>query len=286
MPLLLCAGPLKLFAAGSAPSDGDIHSLTASAARGRTEATIIRGPALAALMSKRQTASYAIATLAILAVLPLTGVAFAGSSTSSPTQWAIYGQSTLPNGGMTFRPIGHGMSFAIPDATSSSPTFVNYMLDTYTASLSESDTITATFAVTATSTSTAIIGDSFGGVNPTTPAFVRLFIQANLPADGSATCVGGHANEDNYWWADVSSYTFVKGGSGGSVTMAATLNYANWSGICGNPASGNPSGFDQALANIKYIGLSFGSGYYFASGVGVDGSTGSATFQLVSYTVS
>ncbi len=38
------------------------------------------------------------------------------------------------------------------------------------------------------------------------------------------------------------------------------------------------------MANIKYTGLSLGSGYY-ASGVGVDGATGSATFQPVRHTV-
>ncbi|HKT21779.1 MAG TPA: hypothetical protein VJR06_04040 [Nitrososphaerales archaeon] len=224
--------------------------------------------------------------VSVLALLPLTGVAFAGSSTNSPSQWAIYEQTTLPNGGMNFSPAGHGMSFSMPDATSSSPAFVNYMLDTYTANLSEGNTITATFAVTTSSSSTAFLGDTFGGFNQATPAFVRLFIQANLPNDGSATCGVGRANVDNFWWADVSSYTFANGGSGGTVTMSVSLNSANWSGICGNPASADQSGFDLALANIKYVGLSFGSGYFFASGVGVDGTTGTATFTLTSYTIS
>jgi hypothetical protein len=223
--------------------------------------------------------------ISVLAVLPLTGVAFAGSSTSSPTQWAIYEQTTLPNGDLNFYPAAHGSTFSMPDATSSSPTFVNYMLDTYTASLTEENTITATFTVTTSSGTTAFLGDTFGGSNLATPAFVRLFIQANLPNDGSATCVG-RANVDNYWWADVDSYTFTNGGSGGTVTMTASLNSANWSGICGNPASSDVQGFDAALANIKYVGLSFGSGYFYASGVGVDGTTGTATFSLTGYSIS
>jgi hypothetical protein len=227
-----------------------------------------------------------ILAMSVLAILPLTGVAFAGSSTGSPTQWAIYEQTTLPNGNLNFHPAAHGMTFSMPDATSTSPAFVNYMLDTYTASLTEGNSITAAFSVTTSSPSTAILGDTFGGLNLATPAYVRLFIQANLPDDGSANCGVGRANVNNYWWADVSSYTFTNGGTGGTVTMTATLGNANWSGICGNPASSNVQGFDTALANVKYVGISFGSGYFFASGVGVDGTTGTATFTLVSYTVS
>lgn len=229
-----------------------------------------------------------LSTLALLSLLPLTGVAFAGSSTSSPTQWAVYGETTQPNGDLNFHPIAHGMSFAMPDATASSPAFVNYMLDTYTANLTESNTISATFTVDA-SAGAVLMGDPLWTTiygSPTTPAFVRLFFQANLPNDGSAVCVSGNNNNGNYWWADVQSYTFEAGtGSTVSVTMTASLNAANWSGICGNGASSTPA-FDNALANVKYVGISFGSGYFFASGVGVDGTTGSATFSLVSYIVS
>lgn len=237
-------------------------------------------------MMKRLTVFSAIA---ILALMPLTGVAFAGSSTSSPTQWAIYGETTQPNGNLNFHPIGHGMTFAMPDATAASPAFVNYMLDTYTASLAESNTISATINITGT-TGATIQGNPLWTTiygSPTTPAFVRLFFQSNLPSDGSAVCVPGNDNSGNYWWAGVSSYTFVAGtGSSAIVTMTATLAPSNWSGICGGAGSANIPAFDNALANVKYVGISFGSGYFYASGVGVDGSTGSATFQLVSFTVS
>ena len=227
-----------------------------------------------------------LSTLAAVTLLSLTGVAFAGSSLNSPTQWAVYGETTQPNGNLNFHPIAHGMSFAMPDATSSSPTFVNYMLDTYTASLTETNTITAQFSVSVTGSPT-IMGNPLWTTiygSPTTPAFVRLFLQSNLPNDGTASCVGGNDNEGNYWWADVDSYTFVASGTGGTVTMSVSLNAANWSGICGNAASLTPA-FDNSIANTKYVGLSFGSGYFFASGVGVDGTTGAATFQLLSYSI-
>jgi hypothetical protein len=223
-----------------------------------------------------------IPMLAILLTLSMTSVAYAGSSLNSSNQWKIYEQNTLPDGNLHFYPADHGATFAMPDATSASPTFVNYMLDTYTASLTESNTITATFSVVTSSPTTVFYGNPDGG-NPAV-SFVRLFIQANLPEDGSATCGVGHKNLYNYWWADVGSYTFVPGSA--TATMSVTLNPANWSGICGNPGSANPAMFDTALANIKYVGLSFGSYYFFSNGLGVDGNTGTATFQLVSYSIS
>ena len=229
-----------------------------------------------------------LSTLVAISLLSLTGVAFASSSLGSPTQWAIYGETTQPNGNLNFHPIGHGMTFAFPDATAGSPTFVNYMLDTYTTSLTESDTISATITIDNPSGATIMGNPLWTAIygSPTTPAFVRLFFQSNLPNDGSAVCVPGNDNNGNYWWADPSGASYTFSGAGTiTVTLTATLSSSNWSGICGNGASSTPA-FDNALANVKYVGLSFGSGYFFASGVGVDGTPGSATFTLVSYTVS
>lgn len=233
--------------------------------------------------------SLSAASLASLAI-----VAHADQELSTVgSQWAVYEQNTLPNGNLHFYPAAHattipsgGVQFPMPDATGDEPTFVNYMLDTYTVALTEVSTITATIKVVPTEGLPVFLGDTFGGINLATPAFVRLFVEANLPADGSATCVGGHANVNNYWWADAAFYTFTPDGSGGTITLTAPLNPTQWSGICGNPGSADPASFDLAIANIKNVGLSFGSGYFFASGVGVDGATGSANFQLISYTVS
>jgi len=221
-----------------------------------------------------------LSSLALIALLSFTTTSYAASAL--PAQWSAYGQNTLPNGHLNFHPFDHGTTFAFPDATSSSPAYVNYLLGEYTASLTESNTISATFTITTSLPTTSFLGNPDGG-NPAI-SFVRLFIQANLPEDGSASCVGGHKNVNNYWWADVSAYTFAPGSA--TVTMTVNLNNVNWSGICGNPASSNPAGFDLALANIKYVGISFGSGYFFSNGLGVDGTTGTATFTLTSFAIS
>lgn len=229
--------------------------------------------------------------LIVLALLSSAAVSYAAAPSQPKmvgSQWAVYQEKTLPNGNLNFYPAAHGLTFGMPDATGASPTFVNYMLDTFTTSLTESSTISATFTIDASSGAT-IMGNPLWTTeygSPTSPAFVRLFFQSNLPNDGSAVCVSGNANNGNYWWADYSSYTFTTGtGSEVTMTLTAALSPSNWSGICGNGATSTPA-FDNALANVKYVGLSFGSGYFFASGVGVDGTTGSATFQLISYTIS
>ena len=245
------------------------------------------------MISKNRVVSVALGACAIT-LLSTTQLTFADDSLAQTgSQWAVFEQTTLPNGKLNFRPAAHadaiaggGVQFPMPDATSGSPTFVNYLLNNFTVALTESSSITATINVVPTSGVPVFLGDTFGGANLATPAFVRLFIEANLPSDGSATCVGGNQNVENFWWADVDSYTFTPGGSGGPITLTVSLNPANWSGICGNPASADPAGFDLAIANIKQVGLSFGSGFFFASGVGVDGTTGGANFQLLSYSVS
>lgn len=240
------------------------------------------------------------ATLSTIVLLSFTSVAIASSSLNSPTQWAIYGETTQPNDMLNFHPIGHGMSFAVPDVTSSSPNVVNYMLDTYTVSLTEGSVITATISVTGNGLIENPLWSGAPYYSPATPAFVRLFIQANLPNDHSAFCVGGNGNVNNYWWAHgTGAYTFVQGGVS-TYILTISLDPSNWSGICGNSVGsvyppGTPNAgstmttqaqFDNALANIKYVGLSFGSGSFFADGVGVDGTTGTATFTLANYAIS
>jgi len=228
-----------------------------------------------------------------ITLLSSTGLTLADNNLATVgSQWAAFEQTTLPNGKLNFRPAVHadtiptgGVQFPMPNATGPSPTFVNYMLNNFTVSLTEGSTISATINVVGTSGVPGFLGDTFGGFNLAQPAFVRLFVEANLPSDGSATCVGGNQNGNNFWWADVNFYTFTPGGSGGPITLTVSLDPANWSGICGNPASANTAGFDLALANIKQVGLSFGSGFFFASGVGVDGTTGTANFQLLDYTI-
>ncbi|MHB1867439.1 MAG: hypothetical protein ACYCPP_00660 [Nitrososphaerales archaeon] len=244
--------------------------------------------------------------LAMIMLLSSSGVAYADSPLQPQmvgSQWAVYEQVTLPAGFLNFYPAAHattiptGVQFSMPDATASSPAYVNYLLDTYTTSLTTGNTITATISIVTSLSTTTFVGNPDGGCPlGTCPGAVRLFIQANLPASNVPNCVGNGYNQNNYWWSNPTSYTFVSGSSG-VVTLSVSLNPANWSNLCGQFGTSPPNpycapytsctvAFDSALASIKDVGLSFGSGSYFSNGLGVDGNTGTATFQLQSYTIS
>ena len=133
--------------------------------------------------NRKRFLTYILALLAIVALLSTPAVAYA-SSGSQPkmvgSQWAVYEQKTLPSGSLNFYPAAHattltsgGVEFQMPDGASSSPTFVNYILDSYTTSLSESNTISATIDVVANTGSPSFLGDTFGGYNLAAPAYVR-----------------------------------------------------------------------------------------------------------------
>lgn len=237
----------------------------------------------------------AVGAILIAAIMLMPGaLAATGHAASAPepkmvgSQWAVYEEKTLPNGGLDFYPGAHattmgtgGVEFTMPEASGASPTWVNYLEDTFHVALTERSVVTAQIQVVAEPT-TSFVGDAFGGINPVTPAFVRLFLQANLPNNHSSSCTGGNGNVDNYWWADASAYTFTSG-SGGGATMSVPLTPGSWSNICGESGAGVGAAFDTALAHVSIIGLSFGSGYFFASGVGI--LQAPATFELVSYTI-
>jgi len=202
-----------------------------------------------------------------------------------------------------------GVEFLFPDATAAPPGFANLMTDSFTASLMTSNTLTATIEVIA-SPSTMWVGNPNGDCpasSPTNcPGSVRLYFASNLPQAGMSSCLGlngnsQHAvvkNEFNFWWSNTpvpatlftmgSYYQFspTGGGSDGTITLQVSLNPMNWSDLCGHYGTLDPASFMASIANIKYLGVSFGSGFFFENGVGVDGTTGSATFELTSYTVS
>ncbi len=103
-----------------------------------------------------------ISTLAVLVILSSVSVASADKSISMVgSQWAVFEQTTLPNGNLLFSPAAHadtipsgGVQFSMPDATASSPAYVNYLLDTFNVALTETNTISATINVMTSSPTT------------------------------------------------------------------------------------------------------------------------------------
>lgn len=110
------------------------------------------------------------------------------------------------------------------------------------------------------------------------PANVRLYFQ---------TDTGGKFAETDYWWSNnhpldsVNLQTLV---NGGTVTLSVPLEPQHWSNYNGKFGTFYTNGeFAAAVADVQFIGLSFGGGCFFANGVGV--SQGGGAFQLLDYTV-
>jgi hypothetical protein len=263
---------------------------------------------------RRKMTSSTILAVAILAVSSLliapvdrvyavTGLPMVGS------QWTVnelYGDEVTSTHAIT---TSTGVQFPFPFAGTYAGVadYALLMTDSFSASLTSSNTLTAKIIVTTSTSTTTFFGNPDGGCyqvppsSPSTcPGAVRLYFEANLPVAGNPSSCVPRANGDNFWWSNNGVqaigtipggyYQFTPGGSGGTITLSVPLDGSMWSNLCGQSgaATSDASGFAQAIQNIKYIGLSFGSGYFFENGVGVDhGSdfSGSATFELTSYTI-
>ena len=203
-----------------------------------------------------------------------------------------------------------GVEFLFPVATATPPGYANLMTNGFTASLTTIDTLTAVIQVFTSTSTTMFVGNPNGHCPAASPNYcpgaVRLYFTSNLPQAGMSSCLGLNgnsqhavvANEFDYWWSNTplramtgipgSYYQFspMGGGSNGPITLQVSLDPMNWSDLCGHYGTMDPAAFMASISNIKNLGVSFGSGFFFENGVGVDGTTGTATFQLTSYTIS
>ncbi len=253
----------------------------------------------------------AILTVTSLLLVPVVTVYADTSLRMTGSQWAILellGSKIKTTHANTIST--GGVEFLFPDATATPAGYANLLTNGFTASLTTSNTLTATIEIITSASTTMFVGNPNGGCPASAPnncpGSVRLYFTSNLPQAGMSSCLGLNgnsqhavvANEFDYWWSNnqvpattVSPggyYQFspTGGGSNGPITLQVSLNPMNWSDLCGHPGTFDLAAFMASISNIKDVGLSFGSGFFFENGVGVDGATGSATFQLTSYTIS
>ncbi len=254
-----------------------------------------------------------ISIVAILAVtsLLLVPVVTVYADTSLPmtgSQWAILELlgSKIKTSHANTIPTG-GVEFLFPDATATPAGYANLLTNGFTASLTTSNTLKAVIQVFTSPSTTMFMGNPNGGCPARTscPGTVRLYFTSNLPQAGMSSCLGLNgnsqhavvANEFDYWWSNTpvqamtsipgSYYQFspTGGGSNGPITLQVSLDPMNWSDLCGHFGIDHLAAFMASISNIKNLGVSFGSGDFFENGVGVKGTTGTATFQLTSYTI-
>lgn len=227
----------------------------------------------------------------IFGLSTLTAVAVPASAASLPmvgSQWAVtnlVGTKILMTRASTMS--SGGVEFPFPDAAGSPAGYALLMMTGFSVSLASSNMLTATFDVAAPSGNVVYIGNPNGGCPSSSsslcPGNVRLYIQANLPSSPHNSCGVGNVNEFNFWWS-AGFLQFTSGPTGTTLTVA--VDPAQWSDLCGQFGSVAPTQFASAMAHVKYLGLSFGSGFFFENGVGVDFNAGTASFQLTSYTIS
>jgi len=253
----------------------------------------------------------AILTVTSLLLVPVVTVYADTSLRMTGSQWAILellGSKIKTTHANTIST--GGVEFLFPDATATPAGYANLLTNGFTASLTTSNTLTATIEIITSASTTMFVGNPNGGCPASAPnncpGSVRLYFTSNLPQAGMSSCLGLNgnsqhavvANEFDYWWSNnqvpattVSPggyYQFspTGGGSGGTITLKVSLEPTNWSDLCGHYGTVDMAAFTASISNIKNLGVSFGSGFFFENGVGVDGTTGTATFQLTSYTIS
>lgn len=139
-------------------------------------------------------------------------------------------------------------------------------------------TITATFFIEASNP--AYTGANVGGC--IVPVNVRVYFTS-----GNAVYKLSTADKypNLYWWCSQSTaVAYIEQVDDGSlVTLTASVTPTGWSNANGQSASSQLTGFNSAANSARHIGLAFGGGCFFDTGVGI--SSGSSTFHLVSFTV-
>jgi len=251
----------------------------------------------------------AILAVTSLLLVPVVTVYADTSLQMTGSQWSILEllDSKIKTTHADTIPTG-GVQFLFPDATATPAGFANLLTNGFTASLTTSNALTATIEIVTSYSTTMFVGNPDGHCpvsGPTNcPGTVRLYFASTLPQAGMSSCLGTNgnsshdivANEFDYWWSNTpvqahpgipgSYYQFSPtGGGSGTIMLQVTLDPANWSDLCGHVGTFDQGAFMASISNIKDLGLSFGSGFFFENGVGVDGATGTATFQLTSYTM-
>ena len=220
-----------------------------------------------------------LVTLSAIALLSITGVAFADTSSAPGQQWTVGTRVYNGHGDLVFHTT-HATStssiLAQFDVPSSTYGFSDYLYDTSAKSLPSGGSITATITIDAATGTTFEAGPWTSAAGAS--AMVHLFFQSNTPVSDMASCMPPGYGANNYWWS-TDSYTIT--GSASGVTLTATLDSASWTGICGQHAT--DAQFAQALSSVTEVGFAFGSPSAYAAGMAT--TSGSATFEVTSYTI-
>lgn len=86
------------------------------------------------------------------------------------------------------------------------------------------------------------------------------------------------SDQDGRWWSGSQSlYNNLE------ISINEPVDPANWTNVEGKSGSDRPEEFEKAMKNLGHVGITFGGGCNYGHGVNL--SSGSSTFTLISYEV-
>ena len=169
-------------------------------------------------------------------------------------------------------------TFDFPDAAAHSH-YPAFLVTTQAMRLNLSTTpLTLTFTLEASLDTVFRFGGQGAWNTGSLPANARLFFSCETGYDNNTP------HPTNFWfydpqWAEISTNT-------GTVTLTAPMDPSQWSDAGGPGSTPNDDlvgSFWNACSNVVQMGLAFGGGSFFDTGIAV--AAGSATFHLRSFTI-
>jgi hypothetical protein len=226
---------------------------------------------------------YLLGLLALFSIAATPNVRFVRTQPVS-TVWNAYSLWEVPSGSAESTN-GDMATMAVP-VPNNSVECVSFLTTTTDPSLLgdlTGKTISATISIT--SVGTPMFVYNFEGYSWNTcpaPASVRIYFTTTT---GMYDLDDANANETQYWWADIAC---AKLSGRLNTTLTAELSDpTQWSDSQGNSAA-DPQyteAFLEAVKNVGQIGLAFGGGCFYDTGVGQAKGSGRSVFHLKNYTV-
>lgn len=186
----------------------------------------------------------------LLAVSLLIGCSTTEQSTSTANGW-----TTQYSHGVTLTQSPGGFTFTFPQVDG-----VHYIVKPITKLVvNGSNSVVATFTIT---------GSKFVAAGGGTPR-VRFYVQRK----GDDMMATKGTTEFFRWWSNPQMVALRSG----ELAMIAPIKPQYWSSVYGKFGDKNVKAFNDAFANLQYIGLSFGDDFGFGHGTW---AIGKATFTL------
>jgi hypothetical protein len=180
----------------------------------------------------------------------------------------------LPSGGVTFPFLDRPDTIVL---ITDSPAYRGRLLGDLTGK-----TLSARVGVDVTpGTVFEYFGQSGSGGNP---ANVRLYFETDLSL-GPIVCPCQDKGWSSFWYSNPVRIDLASLLSG-DATLAAELDPSAWADgqeVPGDADVEHLGFFEQAVAHVDHVGITFGGGSHFHNGVGVVPGSGSGSFRLLDY---